>query len=208
MVIFGIPFHASWLFWVIMAILGRADQARTPDQWLNVGLFMLAGTVSIGLHELGHALVGRKFGARNPWIELHGMGGLCRFQSARFTRWQDFLVSGAGPAANFILALLFGTLILVFGDRTREMVGVLMGHFLWVNLVWGIFNLMPIHPLDGGQMLRAALGPQRLRLTFLVSIVTASVLLAPLLYFGGGFTAVILILLIWDNLQNLNATRR
>jgi hypothetical protein len=60
-------------------------------------LFVLAGFISVLIHELGHALTGRLFKAQTA-ITLHAFGGFAVFPSARFTRWQDFLVTAAGPA--------------------------------------------------------------------------------------------------------------
>jgi len=207
MVLFGIPFHAHWFFWIMMALLGGAGAARTPADWLGVGLFMLAGTVSIGCHELGHALTGRRFGARQPTIELTGLGGLCTFQSAAFRRWQEFLMIAAGPLANAVLAVVFGLLLAFRGEEAPPMVAELMLDFLWINVVWGLFNVLPIHPLDGGQMMRVLLGPRRLSLTFIVSIATTAALF-PLAMRFGSWTVILLAFLAWHNIQDLMAARR
>jgi len=149
MKIFGIPVKIDPSFLFICALLayGRLSQPVFLVEWLVV-IF-----VSILIHEFGHALVVRSYGL-SPQIMLYSMGGL--------TSWQDekgvsppkhIAISLAGPFAGF----LFGGLVYLsdwalpdlFADGFARQTYI---DLLWVNWGWGIFNLLPILPLDGGHV--------------------------------------------------------
>ena len=170
--LFGIPVQIHPWFWISLAMIGGGGSANTQSGILLLALFVLAGLVSILVHELGHALTGRAFGARSE-ITLQAFGGLATFAGARFTRLQHFLVTAAGPAAQLLLAaVVYGSIPDLFELRSPA------GHFCQVlteiSVVWALINLLPVLPLDGGQMLNAILGPARLQLTLWITILTAS----------------------------------
>jgi stage IV sporulation protein FB len=125
---------------------------------------------SILMHEQGHALAGRALGLRVHRIVLHGMGGLCQFDRAPRDR-EGLLTSLAGPLAGLGLAALSWGLILGTGGGTgAETIDDVLYLSLWINLIWSLFNLVPMYPLDGGQALfyglRIGLGPGRKALEF------------------------------------------
>lgn len=130
--------------------------------------------VSILVHELGHAFAGRRYGAR-PEILLHGFGGLCYLPEGDFSRKQNILVSLAGPAAGFGLAFVSYVLLLSLQPQNPWVLTAL-GFSLWINVVWTVLNLLPILPLDGGQVFRDILGPSRLHITRIVGMTTGAVL--------------------------------
>jgi len=125
------------------------------------------------VHELGHALVGRAFGTQ-PRIVLHGFGGRTIAEGKPLSRGRSILMTLAGPGAGFLLGLL----VLVL-ERAYPPAG------LWKEVVrqiefctfgWGILNLMPVLPLDGGLVLRDALGPRHGRLVLMLSAFFGAVL--------------------------------
>lgn len=172
--LFGIPVEIQPWFWITLAILGAPGSGggATQEGILIMFLFVLAGFISILVHELGHALTGRKFGAQTA-ITLHAFGGYAIFPSARFTRWQDFLVTAAGPAVQFIL----GVIIFFIYAKVEGTVSPFAGHFLKaltaISIVWAVLNLIPVLPLDGGRLLASVLGPSRIELTLKISMVVA-----------------------------------
>ena len=167
----GFPVRIHPFFWVVGAILGL----RSHDAVALVG-WILAFTIGILFHELGHALVVRSYGVR-PRITLYGMGGLTSYDAAaarRFSSMQHITVSVAGPGAGFLLA---ATVIAVLGVSTGAWMTIEVGgprllaiggsiavasplvqylaYFLvWISVFWGLINLMPVYPLDGGQIAR------------------------------------------------------
>jgi len=167
----GIPIQIQPWFWISLAILGGGMSANSRDDIVRLILFLLAGLISILVHELGHAVTGRAFGARSQ-ITLQAFGGFAAFTGARFTRPQHFLVTAAGPLAQLLLA---AAVFLVIPDLL--VLTSAAGHFwkvlTYISVVWALINLLPVLPLDGGQMLNALLGPGRLRLTLWITILTA-----------------------------------
>jgi Zn-dependent protease len=146
--IFGVPIKIDISFFVLAFVLasGRSSHFLLLAEWLVVVFF------SILLHELGHALTGRRFGL-SPSITLYSMGGLTSWKNTVDLEPAKYLIiSMAGPAAGF----LFGGILLVCGqvfDLDNSVLSVAYHDLLWVNIGWGIFNLLPMLPLDGGQIL-------------------------------------------------------
>lgn len=169
--LFGIPVRVEPWFWLVMVLIGGGIGARTREEILGVALFALAGFLSVLTHELGHALAGRLFGARSS-ITLHAMGGLAEFPGAWFTRGQSFVVTFAGPAVQILLGVAVFLAIPDLG-RLQSLAGHFWWALAWISVVWAVLNLVPVLPLDGGQMLHAVLGPQRVRVTLWVSILCA-----------------------------------
>jgi Zn-dependent protease len=151
---FGIDVRVHPLFWLISAMLGWRLAEQLGYQYLL--LWVACVFVSILIHELGHVFVGRIFGAYGH-IVLYSFGGLAIGSSDLPHRWQRVAVYFAGPLAGFILLGLVEVIIRVIElPRTPSavmLVATLL--FLWeINLFWGLMNLLPVWPLDGGQISR------------------------------------------------------
>ncbi len=175
--LFGFPVTVEPWHWAILAFLGGALSVRDSEQLLPVLLFMVAGFVSVLIHELGHALTMRLFGCRHIAIVLNGFGGIAVSKGARFTRGQQILVSLAGPFLQAACGLLVLAAVII-GDEvgwTGGTVGLMSGFFIYVSLAWAILNLIPVYPLDGGQALNGVLGPLRIELTLRISMIAAIV---------------------------------
>lgn len=144
----GIPVSVSmWHF----ALLGFIFYALFKQSFaLGIGVVILA-SFSVLMHEMGHALVCKAFGLR-PRISLIGFGGLTHHDPTHRPRDQ-FLVTAAGPAVNFALALLL-YLVAPSGD---SLLPTVLAYGMYVNLIWGVFNLVPVYPLDGGILLLVVL---------------------------------------------------
>ena len=173
------------MFWLLAAFLGGgmgALNAPSAQAFAPVIIFMVAATFSILVHEFGHALTGLKLGAHAAEIQLHGMGGLASFPGGRFTAKNRILMTAAGPGASLALAFVFGVVSsFVIGDqRPATMQEAYFVYFVTVmvkiNLFWSAINLMPVIPLDGGQIVMAFLGPQRLKTTCIISFLTVALL--------------------------------
>lgn len=154
----GFPVRVHPLFFLICFASGWAllDEPARLAMW--VGIVFL----SVLLHELGHALAFRRYGCPAA-IELHGMGGTTTGEDAeRLTHRQSAWVSFAGPAMGFLLG---GVVWLVSSLTPLEHQGGLVGEatrlLLWVNVGWGLFNLLPMQPLDGGHLLASAVRARR-----------------------------------------------
>lgn len=195
---FGVPVAIEGWFWLSTVLLGGGISAHTPEQWQRVAVWVVVVFISVLLHELGHALVGRQFGA-SPFIRLHGFGGVTFLPGPHLTRRQNILVSGAGPAAGLILGLAVVGLDRV--STVPPLVSLAFADALYVNFFWTCVNLLPIQPLDGGQIMAQLLGPNRSRLGGWIGagVATAACLWA--LSAGLVFLALMLAMLAYHNFR-------
>lgn len=171
--LFGIPVEVQPFFWITLVILGGVGGADSSAEIFRIVLFVLAGFISVLVHELGHALTARSFGAHSA-ITLQAFGGYAAYSGVRMSRWQSFLVTAAGPAIQIVLGI--AVLFLIRSVPGLSMEGrYFLKTLMWISFAWAILNLLPVVPLDGGQMLNAALGPARIKVTLWISIVVALV---------------------------------
>jgi stage IV sporulation protein FB len=177
--LFRIPVEIQPFFWITLALIGGASRADTSGAMVQIALFVMAGFISVLVHELGHALTGRTFGAQTS-ITLQAFGGYAAFTGTRFTRPQSFLVTLAGPVIQMVLGLII-LAVLTSGITLQPNAQYFLSRLMIISFVWALFNLLPILPLDGGQILNAILGPRRIKITLWTSIV-AAVLCAFALY--------------------------
>ncbi len=172
--IFGIPVHVQPWFWLSLALLGFGSLGDGGYwEWLSLALFVLAGFLTVLVHELGHALAGRAYGARGA-ITLQAFGGITHFDGRRFGRVQEFLVTFAGPGLQLVLAWLLTFVDPDFYDG-RPVLAYFLRMLQLISVFWAALNLLPVLPLDGGQMFRTIVGPRREHIAEWVTIVTAAV---------------------------------
>ncbi len=170
--IFKIPVEVQPFFWVTLIILGGALHADSSAEIFRILLFVIAGFISILVHELGHALSARVYGA-NSRITLQAFGGYAAFSGVQLTRRQSFLVTAAGPAIQITLGLLVMLVLRALPEQTNQNGTYFLGILMMISFFWAILNLLPVVPLDGGQMLSALLGPARMKITLWISIIVA-----------------------------------
>ena len=214
--IFNIPFAVGVYFWIGSALLG--GQVATGSNSVALLLIWIACVfVSITVHELGHALAARHYGAQ-PAVELQALGGVTRMFGRVLTTFEGFWVTFCGPAAGFGLYMAASAVEPWIypgadldappgsGMTARLAAGVALSFLLWINLWWTVFNLLPILPLDGGQMLRNVLGPRNLKTTETVGVVLAGMLATWLFYQGQWYAAAFLGYLAFVNFQGNTRT--
>ena len=154
-VLFGYPVRVHWMFWILCVLIGWhfLDQGGRE----NFIFFIITAAVVFGSilwHELGHAWARKRVGQPNSEIMLHGMGGLC-MGPGYLTRRQTIFVAGMGPAASLALGAATLLLLLAPGIQTNATLAVFVNVMLFVNIGWSILNLLPVMPLDGGQIFDA-----------------------------------------------------
>jgi Zn-dependent protease len=203
--ILGIPIRIEPWFWITMAFIGGGLGASSSIDIMLVLVFMFAGFLSILIHELGHAVMIRKYGLPTS-ITLQAFGGYAAYPAGRLSRKQSFLVTAAGPGVQ----LVFGILLIVLARYLSIPDGSLFYPFLrdliWVSIAWSILNCLPVYPMDGGQMLAAVLGPKKQRYVHLISSIVALVIgLAGYFFLGTILLPIFMALFAWQNWQAFQA---
>lgn len=160
----GIKVYLHFTFLLLLAFLGfyywHATQSFAAA--LRGIAFIVALFGCVVLHELGHALMARRYGIRTRDITLLPIGGIARMERMPEKPMQELWVALAGPAVNLAIA---GALLIVLaatgGMKPVREVGISGGsflqHLMMVNLALVAFNILPAFPMDGGRILRAML---------------------------------------------------
>lgn len=150
-----IPIKISPFFFVTAALIGWINSSQTSHPFILTLIWIGVIFVSILVHEYGHALTSRYFGQK-PRIQLVAFGGLTYPEGPRLRGWREFLVVLNGPVFGFLLFLLC-LFLLSTGFFENPYILYTLKIFTWVNLFWTIVNLLPVMPLDGGQLLRVVM---------------------------------------------------
>jgi Zn-dependent protease len=205
--LFGVNVEIQMGFWINTILLGwGATNGFTDLRMLAIWVPIVL--VSILVHELGHALAIARHGIE-PEISLHWMGGTTAWrQVVPVSRLHRVIISLAGPVAGFLLAGLaygFMRLFPAVYYGLPSLARTALGLVVLVNVTWGIFNLIPVLPLDGGHVLEHALGPKRARLTAMISLSIAG--LGAALFFANGwyFAAFIFAMSAFQSYQRMRS---
>jgi Zn-dependent protease len=150
----GIPVRVELYFFIIIGILGYEFNLQNPKP-AYIGSFVAIAFVGVVVHEMGHAIAFRRYGI-DPNITLVGMGGVTS-GSGRLTPRQSIVVSLAGPLTALIL--LGGPALWLWSQGTITSADgqVILYEVLWINVGWSVLNLLPMLPLDGGNVTRSLL---------------------------------------------------
>lgn len=238
----GFPVRIHPFFWLMAVMLGINGRDTRP---FEVGIWILVVFVSILVHELGHAIAIRRFGWGSRIILYH-LGGLATLESPdsylpshnenEHKPGVKILIALAGPAAGFLLAGIviaalyasqvgFGFVIGgpfgIYWDLSQlrqqnERLEVLVNFLLFVNIFWGLLNLLPVYPLDGGQVARELFSLKNPRAgienSLLLSSVTGGIVAGlSLFHFGfpdGLFMAVMFGVLSFVSFRTLQQLRQ
>lgn len=162
--LFGIPLFVDNSWFLILTLItvayGGAWQEEFGSQfgaltWVaGFGMAMLLFG-SVLLHELGHSLVAKAQGIQVNSITLFMFGGIASIAQESKTPGGAFQVAIAGPAVSLGLFLGLTALLTVIQPSTLGQ--QVLGQVAYINLVLCLFNLIPGLPLDGGQVLKAAI---------------------------------------------------
>lgn len=236
--IFGFPVRVHPFFWLVTGIMGLSsgDEGTAPSALLT---WVAVVFVSILVHELGHAVMQRRFGGR-PWITLYGLGGLASCDDCDRSPRSQIIISLAGPVAGFILAAVCIALVRLSGREISwahieqvsggmvhaaflgrelywqpfptKLANLLLFQVLWVNILWGLINLLPIYPLDGGRISRELFTLKNPRDGIVLSLqvsAVAAILMAIVgaVMWQSMYTAMMFGYLAYSNYQTLQAYR-
>jgi len=151
----GFPVYLEASFF-ILAALYLIIGGLSPSALLGTAVFVAAAAASILWHELGHALMARRLGSQGIAIVLHGAGGMTLHKPPPSLR-RALLVSAAGPGLGLMLGLLLlaaALLARAAGLYAPLLLARFLEDLIYINIVWSLFNLLPMLPLDGGNILQ------------------------------------------------------
>lgn len=231
--LFGIPILIQPFSWLILGILGLSIYSNVANPIQPALIFVVVGMVTLLAHELGHALVSRGVTRSTPYIVISNFGGFTIPTQPAKTRLQHFCVVLAGPLAGYlpgvIAAIILGIQVgnvplavqlfvlhpfvlqqelgnLLLSGYLSSFSALLYSTFFMVSFWWTLFNLMPIRPMDGGELLLTA--TNNLRLTSTIGMILSIVLGIWFLTGGSIFMPMMLGYFAWINWQILKDSRR
>ena len=164
-----IPLSIHPFYWVFTAIIGWLFSGSLAGMLIWMGIIL----VSVLFHEFGHAITAVLF-KQKARIQLVALGGVTMYNGPKLKFWQQFLITFNGPLFGFLLFCIATVLLkfnwpLVF---TKVLLATQMA-----NLFWTVMNLLPVLPLDGGQLLRivleASFGVKGFKASLLIGAVIA-----------------------------------
>jgi Zn-dependent protease len=194
-------------FFIIIAILGFNPYRPSVT---GVLWWIAIAFVSILVHELGHAIAFRTYGV-SPSITLHGLGGLTS-GSGELTPARHIVISLAGPLSALVLLGIPSWWLAQSGLLTSVEGREVVEAAVFINIGWSLLNLLPILPLDGGQVLSSVVEIGRrgkpTKIPEIVSIVVAAVLALVAVASGLVFGALIAVMFIGVNVSALSRRKR
>lgn len=160
----GIPVRVDYRWFFVLALMSWVTASSIHSlvgNALTSFVFGLLTTlvlfVSIFLHEYAHAVAAKMENVPVVEIVLHPFGGLTRLRREPDTPRAEFRIAIAGPAASFMLAVVFALLMGAVNALDLNILALLFFTLALLNFMLAVFNLFPGYPLDGGRVLRAYL---------------------------------------------------
>lgn len=207
MIKFGraIPIIIHPIFWLTAAIIGWMNS------WSLLGTVLWMGIILVSLlvHEFGHALSAKAFG-QTAHIELVALGGFTYHDGKKLKRWQDFIVVLMGPLASILLAVGAFFLRSILGP-VAPLITYTLTIFVFINIFWTVVNLLPIMPLDGGQLLRIVMeglfGHKGLKFSLILGIVLSLGVGIASFIFGYFLIGAIMLLLAFESFATWNQVK-
>lgn len=194
----SIPVHVEWPFFLIAALLGANGIRAWPgNSFVYILVWVAIVFVSVLVHELGHAFAYRMFGQR-PSITLTAFWGLTHGQRD-LSRGKAVIVSLSGALTAMVV---LGIPAIVWRDQVYESTHSIAWYQIvyylgYVNLWWSLANLLPLLPLDGGNITRTLFGERTARIA---SIATGAFVGVWLYLIGYSYAAIFIGMLALMNL--------
>jgi Zn-dependent protease len=226
----GIQLAVHFSFFLLLGYIAWLGWQGDPSEpgsggwsglWWHVAALLVFFTCVV-LHELGHSFTAMRYGVGVRRILLMPIGGMAEFDSIPREPSRELLITLAGPAVNFAIAALLWAAVgvpaeWIAGDFrvTADAVGFAQLVLFW-NLVMGVFNLIPVFPMDGGRIFRALLAMRLpyLHATFVAAtvgkVLAGGAVLAALFFFDQPhpLTAVLFGFIFFAGEMELRAVKR
>ena len=194
-----IPVTIYPLFWLCAAFLGFMYSGGQLGALL---LWVVVIFISVLVHEYGHASTALFF-KKKPKIALVALGGMTTYDGD-LPLWKQFLIVLNGPLAGLLLAFAAkGCTFLAFIPLFLRIACYLL---FYINIFWTLVNLLPILPLDGGQLLRIVLegffGFRGIKITLFIGMVLAGILAAVFFTLGAFLIGTVFLLFTFEGYQS------
>ncbi len=163
----GIKLYIHWSFLILIAWIfimyfriGHGYRAGLSGVFFIMVLF-----ACVVLHELGHALMAKRFKVMTRDITLYPIGGIASLESMPTKPAQELQVTLAGPAVNVAIGVLIW-IFLIITHQMPDLESISTGNLvnlpfafniMYANFILAVFNLIPAFPMDGGRVLRSLL---------------------------------------------------
>ncbi len=207
--VFGFEVRFELFFWLTTLFIA----IRLGEQhWGYAALWIALATVSVLLHELGHAIAYRHYGAKAR-IAMTGFGGLTYgTETDHITPKQQIVISLAGSTIE-MLVLGFPAMLIrsVWDPAYGSWAYLTLTWLIWINVTWALVNLAPVWPMDGGKVLEQVFiirsGHNRMRLVHKISIATGAVAVLVCWNYGLRFGIFLFLFFIVMNLFGLQVIK-
>ncbi len=156
--VFGIPLelHISFLFLMLFIYL-VALLKLIPSVNLLTAVLITLVFATVVIHELSHSYLAKHYGIKIERIVLLPIGGVSEMEEIPKDPAQELRIALAGPVANLVIAVISFVILIIFGTSLSTVLAGSLYYFTIINLILGLFNLLPAFPMDGGRILRAFL---------------------------------------------------
>lgn len=163
---FDVLIHWSWIF-IFVLLTWSLESGYLPEvypewtssrRWAVGAITSALFFASVLAHEVAHALVARRRGVAVQHITLYIFGGASALAGEPRSARDEFWISIVGPLTSLASAMVFAVIWLV-ASQLLELRSIypIAGYLAYINVMLGIFNLLPGFPLDGGRVLRSVL---------------------------------------------------
>ncbi len=191
--LFGIPIRVHVTFLLLLFFIGIVGSRQAGGAGAIFGMVSIVFIfLCVVLHEIGHSLMAIRYGIDVKDIVLMPIGGVSRMEDIPEDPKKEITISLVGPLVSFGLAFILFLIARVMGQsvdiRSLSLFsGSLIGNLFWINLILGVFNLVPAFPMDGGRVLRGILSTTTDSLRATKIAVSVGQAFAILLFFFGIF---------------------
>lgn len=160
----GIDLRVHVSFLVLVALFAAAAPEPGVTSALTNVVWLVVIFACVVVHELAHCFVARARGAHVEEILLFPLGGVSRLRNIPESPRDEFAIAIVGPITSIGLGAFAAVLCLATGRSLLPLdfvAGAWLARLAWLNLILGVFNLLPAFPLDGGRVFRSLLERNR-----------------------------------------------
>lgn len=192
----NIPVQIDPTFWIFLLLFTGLYQGFSMENIILSAVLFL----SLLTHEYGHALAALYFNA-SPEITFQAFGGSAKYSDRNLSKKQIFLITLSGPLLESVL-IIIPFFLLQSPLITNYYLTYALYACMKINIIWSLFNLIPITPLDGGHLLSFILESlfkkQGKKIAYYIGLLAASIIVPLLAFKGLYFFSILLTLFAWQ----------